>query len=164
MQNLWNSVHFSESTNVFGHTESNPQSFEDMYSEGIEIFTRSSFWWNYFSTSKGKKGRLKNTVGRSCTHTYSSRRWALTALSLHLMMSLFTRWGEVLWGWVSLILSSPRWFRMWQHLSTYRENSPRMTIGTPRLTRLARTCLGRRLGPQYLKNYTLFYQEAMQLI
>ena len=111
-----------------------------------------------------KKGRLKNTVGRRCTHIYSSRRWALTALSLHLMMSLFTRWGKVLWGWVSLIPSSPRWFRMWHHLSTYRENSPRMTIGTPRLTRLARTCLGRRLGPQYLKNYTLFYQKAMQLI
>ena len=90
--------------------------------------------------------------------------WARTDLRFHLMLSLYTSW-EKYYGAESASFPVVHGdFGCNVTCQACRENSPRMTIGTPRLARTAQTCLGRRLGPQNLTNYTFFYLKPMQLI
>ena len=159
------SVYFSEPMKVFGHMRSNPQDFETCIAHVVK-FSQDLISSEMLFPQLRTKFLLKRHPKPQWYKLYrkSSRRWALTDLRFHLMLSLYTSW-EKYYGAESASFPVVHGdFGCNVTCQACRENSPRMTISTPRLARTAQTCLGRRLGPQNLTNYTFFYLKPMQLI
>ena len=145
------SVYFSEPMKVFGHMRSNPQDFETCIAHVLK-FSQDLISSEMLFPQLRTKFLLKRHPKPQWYKLYpkSSRRWALTDLRFHLMLSLYTSW-EKYYGAESASFPVVHGdFGCNVTCQACRENSPRMTIGTPRLARTAQTCLGRRLGSQNL--------------
>ena len=115
---------------VFGHMRSNPQDFETCIAHIVK-FSQDLISSEMLFPQLRTKFLLKRHPKPQWYKLYrkSSRRWALTDLRFHLMLSLYTSW-EKYYGAESV--SSPVVhgdFGCNVTCQACRENSPRMTIG-----------------------------------